>query len=103
MRYARALARAGNKAARYDVPICRAAFGALEKLLCEPLYSVMEKPSHTAEHAPHNRQRRWLREFIIATLLTVAAIGFIAAALLRGNGGSAPAPPFETARKPTTQ
>jgi hypothetical protein len=44
-----------------------------------------------------------MREIVIAALLTVAAIGFITAALLRGSGGSAPTPPFETARKPATQ
>jgi hypothetical protein len=103
MRDARPLARTGNKTARLDVPICRAAFGALEKVHCGPLYSAMEKPSDIAEHAPHRRARRWMREIVIAALLTVAAIGFITAALLRGSGGSAPTPPFETARKPATQ
>jgi hypothetical protein len=103
MRDARALARAGNKATWRDVPICRAAFGALENLLCGPLYSAMEKPSDIAEPAPHSRARRWMREIIIAVLLTVAAIGFITAALLRGNGAPGAAPPFETARKPATQ
>jgi hypothetical protein len=102
MRHARALTRIWNKAVRSDVPICRAAFGALEKPMCEPLYSAMEKPSHITEHAPPSRARRWMREIVIAVLLTVAAIGFITAALLRGNGAPGSAPPFETARKPAT-
>jgi hypothetical protein len=85
------------------VPICRAAFGALENLLCGGLYSAMENRSDIGEHAHQRRARRWMREIVIAALLTVAAIGFIAAALLRGNGGPSPAPSYETARKPPTQ
>jgi hypothetical protein len=84
------------------VPICRAAFGALEKLLCAPLYLAMEKHSDIGEHA-HHRAWRWAREIAIAILLTIAAVAFITAALLRGNGGPDTTPSYETARKPAAQ
>jgi hypothetical protein len=84
------------------VPICRAAFGALEKLLCASLYSAMENRSDIGEHPHQRRARRWMREIVIAALLTIAAVGFIAAALLRGNGGSSATQTYETARKPPT-
>jgi hypothetical protein len=45
------------------------------------------------------RMRRWQREVALAVMLTVAAIAFIAAALLRGDGAS-PESPYATARKP---
>jgi len=84
------------------VPICRAAFGALEKLLCGALYFAMEKHSGMDEPASSPRAWRWAREIAIAVLLTLAAAGFITAALVRGNSGSHP-PSFETARKPVGQ
>ena len=43
-----------------------------------------------------------MREILIAALLTIAAVGFIAAALLRGNGGPSATHTYETARKPPT-
>ena len=85
------------------MPICRAAFGALEKLLCARFYLAMENRSDIGERAHQHRAWRWMREIVIAALLTVAAVGFIAAALLRGDGGSPAAPSYETARKPPTQ
>jgi hypothetical protein len=84
------------------VPICRAAFGALEKLLCGGLYSAMENRSDLGEPVHQRRAWRWAREIAIAALLTIAAVGFIAAALLQGNGGPAATPSYETARKPPT-
>ena len=84
------------------MPICRAAFGALEKLLCGALYFAMEKHSGMDEPASSPRAWRWAREIAIAVLLTLAAAGFITAALVRGNSGSHP-PSFETARKPVGQ
>jgi len=84
------------------VPICRAAFGALEKLPCGALYFAMEKHSGMDEPASSPRAWRWAREIAIAVLLTLAAAGFITAALVRGNSGSHP-PSFETARKPVGQ
>ena len=84
------------------MPICRAAFGALEKLICGALYSAMEKHSGMGP-APSHRAWRWVQEIAIAVLLTLAAAGFIAAALLHGNGVSKSAPSFETARKPAAQ
>jgi hypothetical protein len=44
--------------------------------------------------------RRWQREVALAVMLTVAAIGFIAAALLRSDGASPDSAPYATARKP---
>jgi hypothetical protein len=44
--------------------------------------------------------RRWQREVALAVMLTVAAIAFIAAALLRGDGSSPETAPYATARKP---
>jgi len=82
------------------VPICRAAFGALEKRPCGALYCAMAKRSGIDATAHPHRAWRWAREIAIAVLLTVAAAGFIAAALLRGNGASQSSPVFETARKP---
>ena len=43
-----------------------------------------------------------MREIVIAALLTIAAVGFIAAALLRGNSGPSVTQTYETARKPPT-
>jgi hypothetical protein len=63
----------------------------------------MEERSGMREPASSYRARRWAREIAIAVLLTVAAAGFITAALLRGNGASQSSPSFETARKPTGQ
>ena len=85
------------------MPICRAAFGALEKLLCAPLYLAMEKRSEIGEHEHQRRARRWAREIVIAVLLTVAAAVFITAALMRGNSAPGLTPAYETARKPAGQ
>jgi hypothetical protein len=85
------------------VPICRAAFGALEKLLCAALYSQMEKHSNIGEHAHQRRAWRLVREIVIAVVLTIAAAAFITAALLRGNGEPGTTPSYETARKPAAQ
>jgi len=79
-----------------DVPICRAAFGALESMLAPAPYSVMEREPNAGGHRAQRRARRWAREIMLAVMLTAAAAAFIAAALLRGSD----APPVETARKP---
>ena len=85
------------------MPICRAAFGALEKLCCRAPYLAMDSDPIGGEHRAPRRARRWVREIVLAAVLTVAAVAFIAAALLRGNGAQQGAPPFETARKPVTK
>jgi hypothetical protein len=85
------------------VPICRAAFGALEKLCCLAPYLAMDRDLIAGEHRAQRRARRWAREFVLAVMLTIAAVAFITAALLRGNGAQQGAPPFETARKPATK
>jgi hypothetical protein len=46
------------------------------------------------------RMRRWQREVALAVMLTVAAVAFIAAAFLRGDGVSPDSSPYATARKP---
>jgi hypothetical protein len=85
------------------VPICRAAFGALEKLCCRAPYLAMDSDPMAGEHRAPRRARRWVREIVLAAMLTIAAVAFIAAAVLRGNGAQQGAPPFETARKPVTK
>jgi hypothetical protein len=45
------------------------------------------------------RMRRWHREVALAVMLTVAAIAFIAAAFLRGDGLAQLTSPHATARK----
>jgi len=85
------------------VPNCRAAFGALEKLLCLAPYLAMDRDPIVDEPRPQRRARRWARELVLAVMLTIAAAAFITAALLRSNGAPPGAPPFETARKPITK
>jgi hypothetical protein len=63
----------------------------------------MEKHSDIGEHAHQRRAWRWVREIVIAVLLTIAAAAFITVALLRGNGAPGMTPSFETARKPAAQ
>ena len=45
------------------------------------------------------RLRRWQREVALAVMLTIAAVAFIAAAMLRSDGAHDSAP-YATARKP---
>jgi hypothetical protein len=63
----------------------------------------MEKHSDIGAHAQQRRAWRWVREIMIAVLLTIAAAAFITAALLRGNGAPGMTPSYETARKPAAQ
>ena len=70
------------------VPICRAAFGALEYAHRYALLFAMEKPSERRQHGPHPNLRRWMREILLAILLTVAAASVIAVALWRGDGAN---------------
>ena len=46
---------------RDSVPICRAAFGALEKLLCSALYPRWRSASDIGEQIIQRRARRWAR------------------------------------------
>jgi heme/copper-type cytochrome/quinol oxidase subunit 4 len=39
-------------------------------------------------HASHPNLRRWLREIVLAILLTVAAVAVISVALWRGDGAN---------------
>ena len=68
-----------------------------------PFISQWRSTSDIGEQALQRRARRWVREIVLAVLLTVAAAAFITAALLRGNGAPGMTPSFETARKPATQ
>jgi len=63
----------------------------------------MDRDPIAGEHRAQRRARRWVREVVLAVMLTIAAAAFITAALLRGNGAPQGAPPFETARKPATR
>jgi hypothetical protein len=81
------------------VPICRAAFGALEIQLCGALYLAMEKRPTERGYSHQHRVRRGAREIALAVLLTIAAVTFITAAWLRGTTWPQTAP-YETARKP---
>jgi hypothetical protein len=83
------------------VPICRAAFGALAKRSGRAFYPDMEQHPPPGGQTSHPRFPRRIREIALAVLLTIAAAGFIAAALLRGDGGSPRTPGVETARKPS--
>jgi hypothetical protein len=84
------------------VPICRAAFGALEKHNFLAPYPAMARDPRGFEQREQRRVRRWVREIALAVVLTVAAATFIVVALLRDNGAPQGAPQFETARKPLT-
>lgn len=60
----------------------------------------MKLPLPPGEQAAPRRFTARMREIVLAALLTVAAVGFIAAALLRGDGTSPRPAAVETARKP---
>jgi hypothetical protein len=84
------------------VPICRAAFGALERLGHRSLYLAMQRrPRHRIifKRTVTRPLRRWAREIALAAALTAVAAAFIANALLNGAEPSA----YETARKPSTK
>jgi hypothetical protein len=63
----------------------------------------MEKHRDIVERAHPTRAWRRGREIAIAVVLTVAAVAFIAAALLRGGSAPGETPSYETARKPHVQ
>ena len=63
-------------------------------------YPAMARHRFLRERILLRRMRRWQREVALAIMLTVAAIAFIAAALLRGDGCFAGDAPYATARKP---
>jgi hypothetical protein len=48
----------------------------------------MEKASERRHHTSHPHLRRWMREILLATLLTVAAATVITVALWRGDGAN---------------
>jgi hypothetical protein len=92
------------------VRICRAAFGALALRVLGAFHAAMtaDRPKgaprggERAEARPQRRNPRRLREIILAAFLTAAAIGFIAAALLRGESGALRSPSMEAERRPFT-
>ena len=61
----------------------------------------MEKRARDVGQGPKRRVRRGVREIVLAVMLTVAAVIFIAAAWLSGGGGERQAAPIESARKPS--
>jgi hypothetical protein len=48
----------------------------------------MEKASERRHHTSHPNLRRWMREIVLAILLTVAAATVITVALWRGDGAN---------------
>jgi hypothetical protein len=48
----------------------------------------MEKRSERRLNSSHLNARRWMREIILAIVLTVAAVTVITAALWRGDGAN---------------
>lgn len=58
----------------------------------------MEKRPFLREHVARLRAQRWTKEVLLAVLLTIAALAFIATAMV-GRGGQDEAP-VETARTP---
>jgi heme/copper-type cytochrome/quinol oxidase subunit 4 len=48
----------------------------------------MEKGFDRRQHASHPQLRRWMREIVLAILLTVAAVTVISVALWRGDGAN---------------
>jgi hypothetical protein len=80
--------------------MCRAAFGALEKRASRGRYPAMARHRFLRERILLRHMRRWQREVALAVMLTVAAIAFIAAAMLGGSDPSQDSSPYDTARKP---
>jgi hypothetical protein len=68
------------------VPICRAAFGGLEFERARALFPAMEMRPENSR--PRLHVPRWLREVLLAIVLTVAALAVITVTLWRGDGGN---------------
>lgn len=67
---------------------------------CQRLYLKMEKRPIILDRLAKLRAQRWSREVLLAALLTIAAVVFIATAMV---GKESPGPggnPVETARTP---
>jgi len=64
------------------VPFCRAAKGALAQHWCQRLYLAMEKRSILRRRLIRLRAQRWSREALLAVILTIAAVVFIATAMV---------------------
>jgi hypothetical protein len=60
----------------------------------------MADSSTERERISQRRARRRAKEIVIAAVLTIAAVAFIAAAFWRAGGSPAEPEPFSTARKP---
>jgi hypothetical protein len=91
--------------------MCRAAFGALASCAERAFHVAMAAHRQKGERkqapsvAPRSPRRRPLRlqEVLLAAFLTAAAIGFIAAAILRGEWGTPQTPSVEAERKPFSE
>jgi hypothetical protein len=64
------------------------------------LYLAMEKRPNLGELLTKLRAQRWSREVLLAALLTIAAVVFIAAAILGSDMSEQGRTPVETARQP---
>ena len=82
------------------MPFCRAAKGALANTHCQRLYLAMEKRPNLSELLAKLRAQPWRREAVLAALLTIAAMVFIAAAMLGGDISQHGAKPVEAAHQP---
>lgn len=82
------------------MPFCRAAKGALAIGCCQRLYLEMEKRPIILDRLAKLRAQRWSREALLAALLTIAAVVFIATAMLGKESPGHGRNSVETARTP---
>jgi len=86
-----------------DVPFCRAANGALAASHRQRPYLVMEQLRILRQWIERLGAQRWGKEIVLAVLLTVAAVAFIATAILGSDTPVDGKAPYETATKPLPQ
>jgi hypothetical protein len=67
---------------------------------CQRLYLAMEKRPNPKKLLARLRAQPWRREVVLAALLTIAAVVFIAAAMLRSDMPEHGTKPAETAQQP---
>ena len=95
--------RAQTPRGKYCVPFCRAAKGALAKPGCQRLYLAMEKRPALRKRLVKLRAQRWSREVLLAALLTIAAVAFIAAAMVSTDQSDQAKSSIETALTATLE
>ena len=79
------------------MPFCRAAKGALAKSGCQGLYLAMKRWPALRKRLIKLRAQRWSREVLLAALLTIAAVAFIAAAMVSTDQSDQAKSSIETA------